>query len=152
MASSSPVAVTDYPILHRPNSRSSVASNSSVASGTSLSRRPRTTRARSRTITGGSPNAVTEVFPGLPYLEKPLVDEPDPQLSPGLPQANSPHPLRPPRSPQRPSTTEGRYGDVQNDPGPSTVDVESFTLNSVEVPPVENQVRTVSRLKTGFFI
>ncbi|KAF8807024.1 hypothetical protein BYT27DRAFT_7338957 [Phlegmacium glaucopus] len=64
----------------RPGSIRSVASNSSIGSGVSLSRRPRINRARSRTLTGSSsrsedpPQSPTESI--LPYLNDLVVQDP----------------------------------------------------------------------------
>jgi len=64
----------------RPGSIRSVASNSSIGSGVSLSRRPRTSRTRSRTVTGSSsqsedpPKSPTESI--LPYLNDLVVQDP----------------------------------------------------------------------------
>ncbi|TFK40304.1 hypothetical protein BDQ12DRAFT_734302 [Crucibulum laeve] len=95
------------PVVHRPASLRSVASNSSIASGVSLTRRPRTTRTRSKTVTGGSSgrsDQPNDRDPSeLPYLDTPYVQEP-------LPVGNSSFssqeplslgPVRPPRSPHR---------------------------------------------------
>ena len=52
--------------LGRPSSIRSVASNSSVSSGTSLTRRART-RTRSRTVTGGAAAKAPDSAPELPH-------------------------------------------------------------------------------------
>lgn len=73
----------------RPRSVRSVASNSSIGSSVSLSRRPRT-KPRSRTLTGSSsrsedpPQSPTESI--LPYLNGPVVQDP-PEKSPTVVKA-----------------------------------------------------------------
>jgi hypothetical protein len=122
MASSQSVSSVAMPIgTQRPASIRSVASNSSIASGVSLTRRART-RTRAKTLTGGSAGvtdsrARAEAISGasqLPYLDKPLVDEPiidQNAQSRDLPAPSGldsgPAPPRPPRSPQRPDTARG---------------------------------------------
>ena len=85
----------------RPRSIRSVASNSSIGSCVSLSRRPRI-KARSRTFTGSSsrseepPQCSTESI--LPYLSGPVVQDP-PEKSPT--EINAPvttPPIQPPSS------------------------------------------------------
>ncbi|KAF5342659.1 hypothetical protein D9611_001547 [Ephemerocybe angulata] len=79
----------DILAARRPPSIRSVASNNSVASAVSLTRRPRT-RPRSRTVTGASSTRAESPQPGLPLLDKPIVQEPlsstpapdDPQMPP----------------------------------------------------------------------
>ncbi|KAF6757267.1 hypothetical protein DFP72DRAFT_989564 [Ephemerocybe angulata] len=79
----------DILAARRPPSVRSVASNNSVASAVSLTRRPRT-RPRSRTVTGASSTRAESPQPGLPLLDKPIVHEPlsstpapdDPQMPP----------------------------------------------------------------------
>ena len=78
---------------HRPRSIRSVASNSSIASGVSLSRRSRT-RTRSKTVTGDAPRS--PLLSDLPYLGGAVVQEPENILDAPLEA-----PERPPRSPQR---------------------------------------------------
>ncbi len=78
---------------HRPRSIRSVASNSSIASGVSLSRRSRT-RTRSKTVTGDAPRS--PLPSDLPYLGGVVVQEPENILDAPLEA-----PERPPRSPQR---------------------------------------------------
>src|SRR4051812_38175702 len=56
--------------LQRPASIRSVASNASAASAVSLTRRART-RARSRTLTGGTSRPSNDHAPDLPSLDKP---------------------------------------------------------------------------------
>ncbi|CAA7267143.1 unnamed protein product [Cyclocybe aegerita] len=96
------------PAIQRPGSLRSVPSNSSIRSGVSLSRRPRT-RARSRTVTGAGsaptsplpPSPVPPSQSDLAYLNSPPDD---------LPLANPP--VRPPRSPQRLDPPELRSSDT----------------------------------------
>jgi len=93
--------MADWP-AHRPPSIRSVASNSSLASGVSLSRRPRT-RTRSKTVTGasGEPESVPR-SPGLsdlPYLAANFTLEPE-HTSATLSSLDMPPP-RPAKSPQR---------------------------------------------------
>lgn len=62
--------------LGRPSSIRSVASNSSISSGTSLTRRART-RTRSRTVTGGMTAKAPDPAPELPHLgESHLLQDP----------------------------------------------------------------------------
>ncbi|KAF8992854.1 hypothetical protein BDQ17DRAFT_1369018 [Cyathus striatus] len=87
----------------RPGSIRSVASSSSIASGVSLTRRPRT-RARSRTVTSPSQRNVdspTSPVSELPYLDRPLIQEPHPDASSSSQEPLTISPARPPRSPQR---------------------------------------------------
>ena len=93
--------MADWP-AHRPPSIRSVASNSSLASGVSLSRRPRT-RTRSKTVTGasGEPESVPR-SPGLsdlPYLAANFTLEPE-HTSATLSSLDM-APPRPAKSPQR---------------------------------------------------
>lgn len=91
--------------MHRPASIRSVASNSSIASGVSLSRRPRT-RARSKTITGTSSEPPSPAASDLPYLTGTFVQEPG-EYVPSVPSIPlSALPARPPRSPDRFDTLE----------------------------------------------
>lgn len=88
-SSSSPMANL---AAQRPASIRSVASNTSTASGVSLTRRART-RVRSKTLTGGSSNRPDDSSskisnPDLPYLDKVFSPEPPPSL----PSSRSPHP------------------------------------------------------------
>jgi len=53
--------------MGRPSSIRSVASNSSISSGTSLTRRART-RTRSRTVTGGTTAIAPDLAPELPHF------------------------------------------------------------------------------------
>ncbi|KAF8149856.1 hypothetical protein B0H34DRAFT_801992 [Crassisporium funariophilum] len=99
----------------RPGSIRSVASNSSIASGVSLSRRPRT-RARSKTVTGVSPFAedVPQIpeASNLPYLAGPIVQEPFEEQTSSSQSPSDLAPVRPPRSPQRPEAVEIRSSDT----------------------------------------
>ena len=118
MTSSQPVSSVAMPNdSQRTPSIRSVASNSSIASGVSLTRRSRT-RTRAKTLTGGSTGGVetriraetVNATSELPYLDKPLVDEPttdiqaDPTIVPSSPTGLDlgVPPPRPPRSAQRP--------------------------------------------------
>jgi hypothetical protein len=95
----------------RQGSLRSVASNSSIASGTSLTRRART-RARSKTLTGGSSarsDKLQSPISELPYLDKVNVQEPLEQSSPSPLGA----PPRPPRSPHRTETMGGQIATMQ---------------------------------------
>lgn len=102
----------------RPGSIRSVASNSSLASGVSLSRRPRT-RTRSRTVTGsterrpGETPAVPLLQSDLPYLSGPIVQEPlEDHTTTSSQNPLSEPPTRPPRSPQRVEVSEIRSSDT----------------------------------------
>lgn len=104
----------------RPGSIRSVASNSSIASGVSLARRPRT-RTRSRTVTGGSmrPEDIPQ-FPdssALPYLSSPISREPVGEHVTSQPIPLTVPPLRPPRSPQRQEPFEIRSSDAASSQG-----------------------------------
>jgi hypothetical protein len=89
----------------RPHSLRSVASNSTIASATSLSRRPRT-RKRSRTVTGASgrpsepPQDSLPVQSDLPYLSGSTAQESSQPL-PVEDKTTSDLPSRPPKSPLR---------------------------------------------------
>jgi len=86
----------------RPRSLRSVASNSTISSGLSLSRRPRT-RKRSKTVTGSSScpeEAPLPVQSDLPYLSGSTAQEPNENSALGL-SGLSGLPPRPPKSPQR---------------------------------------------------
>lgn len=93
--SSSSLPTVSTPHLSRPNSVRSVASNSSSASGASLTRRSRI-RTRSKTVTGSSVTRPQEQppspVPDLPFADKHPIKHPDtvPQISDTL--------LPPPRS------------------------------------------------------
>ncbi len=99
------------PTKERTPSLRSVGSNSSIASGVSLTRRPRT-RARSRTVTGGQPdtaslrNAAT-MESGI--LGKPVVAEPE---SVHYPRSTDPSPSRP--RTQRPATADAHFPDSKS--------------------------------------
>jgi hypothetical protein len=99
----------------RPGSIRSVASNSSIASGVSLARRPRT-RTRSRTVTGGSmrPEDIPQspASSDLPYLNSPISREPVGEHPTSQPIPLTAPPLRPPRSPQRQEPFEIRSSDA----------------------------------------
>lgn len=104
----------------RPGSIRSVASNSSIASGVSLARRPRT-RTRSRTVTGGSmrPEDVPQ-FPAssdLPYLSSPISREPVGEQATSQPIPLTAPPLQPPRSPQIQEPFEIRSSDAASSQG-----------------------------------
>lgn len=62
----------------RQSSLRSVASNSSIASGTSLTRRARTSRARSKTLMGES-SVQSDKLPNSPTSELPYLDKIDVQ-------------------------------------------------------------------------
>ena len=89
----------------RPHSLRSVASNSTIASATSLSRRPRT-RKRSRTVTGASgrpsepPLDSLPVHSDLPYLSGSTAQESSQPLA-IEDNTTSELPSRPPKSPLR---------------------------------------------------
>lgn len=112
----------------RPRSLRSVASNSTIASGTSLSRRPRIRR-RSRTVTG-VPNSLSEpplaslpVQSDLPYLSDATAQEPTAKLSPAW-TGSFELPPRPPKSPHRQLSAElpTRSGDSASSQGITAVD------------------------------
>lgn len=123
---------------HRSGSLRSVASNASIASGVSLTRRPRTpkSRARSRTMTGSpSPRIGTPTeSPVLPYFDKPVNVEPEDGTM--VPQSSIP--VRPPRSPQRATSIEVLVNSTRN----PAVDQSDVAVN--EVPPVAKSVRLFS--------
>ncbi|KAF8920269.1 hypothetical protein CPB85DRAFT_1248458 [Mucidula mucida] len=118
------------PTKERTPSLRSVGSNSSIASGVSLTRRPRT-RARSRTVTGGQPdtaslrNAAT-MESGI--LGKPVVAEPE---SVHYPRSTDPSPSRP--RTQRPATADAHFPDskspARREFGPATATLGVTTLN-----------------------
>ncbi|RDB26279.1 hypothetical protein Hypma_006504 [Hypsizygus marmoreus] len=114
----------------RQGSIRSVASNSSLASGVSLTRRART-RIRSKTLTGGSSprpiNLSKDPQSELPYLEKAFVQEPIPSL-PTTPSEVSNAPPRPPRSPHRSTTFDAHQVGVDNSVEPRPAD-ESATAS-----------------------
>jgi hypothetical protein len=87
----------------RPHSLRSVASNSTIASATSLSRRPRT-RKRSKTVTGASrPEPALDSLPvqsDLPYLSGSTAQESSQPLD-VEDNTTSELPSRPPKSPLR---------------------------------------------------
>lgn len=96
-------------LVQRPRSLRSVASNSTIASGTSLSRRPRTRR--SKTVTGAPthpsepPLTSLPVQSDLPYLSDTTAQEPTDRLSPAW-NGSFELPPRPPKSPHRQLTAE----------------------------------------------
>ncbi|KAF5371858.1 hypothetical protein D9615_009561 [Tricholomella constricta] len=102
--------------IQRPCSIRSVASNSSIASGVSLTRRART-RARSKTLTNTSSPRLPDSLPKspaseLPYLGVNSAQEPVPNL-PNSPNEALAAPPRPPRSPRRSTheVVQGQLGD-----------------------------------------
>ena len=110
----------------RPRSIRSVASNSSIGSCVSLSRRPRI-KARSRTVTGSSsrseepPQSPTESI--LPYLNGPVVQDPL-EKSPTV--ANAPittPPIHPPSSLEHHEVLEIRSSDAASSLEPPAADV-----------------------------
>lgn len=129
----------------RPGSIRSVASNSSIASGVSLTRRART-RARSKTLTGGSSprpdglpqNPVSE----LAYLDKAYVQEPVQSL-PLTPTEPLSAPPRPPRSPHR-ATSEAVAVQIGESGQPSLEDdliTANYTMEPERSPVVLKLVR-----------
>ncbi|KAG6810489.1 hypothetical protein H0H92_011669 [Tricholoma furcatifolium] len=116
----------------RPPSIRSVASNSSIASGVSLTRKPRT-RARSRTVTGGShlepvrKSSAAE----LPCFVANLTDEPLP-LSSNI-DIQSPPP-RPSRSPRRDTSDVSQSHLAEDGDGPSLQDENQDLMNPVVQP------------------
>lgn len=111
--------------VHRPGSLRSVASNSSLGSTVSLSRRPRT-RARSRTVTGSPRPGDVPPSPlpsDLPYLGGAIVQEPLEAPDASSPGALSAPPIRSPRSPQRiDDAGEIRSSDAVSSEGTSAAD------------------------------
>ncbi|KAG6917008.1 hypothetical protein DXG01_004273 [Tephrocybe rancida] len=99
----------------RPASIRSVASNSSIASGVSLTRRART-RTRSKTVTGGPSSRLDSVPKSpaseIPYLGTKFTQEPIPYLPP-TPTESQGAPPRPVRSPRRDthSLAQAQVGD-----------------------------------------
>ncbi|KAF8623718.1 hypothetical protein AX17_007415 [Amanita inopinata Kibby_2008] len=83
MSSSTSLTPSD-PVIYRPPSACSLASNSSAASGVSLTRRSEIrARSRSRTLAGNGPTNRPPKSPktpqtDLPFLDKPCVQEPSP--------------------------------------------------------------------------
>jgi len=132
-------------MAQRPGSIRSVASNSSIASGVSLARRPRT-RTRSRTVTGGSVTAEdVPQFPvssDLPYLNSPISQEPVGEQATSLPTALIASPQLP-RSSPRLEPVEIRSSDTASSQG-ATAD-----LTIVEPLPPPNSGRPV-RKSTSF--
>lgn len=117
--------------VQRPRSIRSVASNSSIASGVSLSRRSRT-RTRSKTVTGASRTDAVPRSPlpsDLPYLGAALVQEPEDVLDAPLQEAA---PERPPRSPHRifETTVDIRSTNETSSQDVSLADIEPTTLTS----------------------
>ncbi|KIM39770.1 hypothetical protein M413DRAFT_446685 [Hebeloma cylindrosporum] len=142
--------------VQRPGSIRSVASNSSIASGVSLARRPRT-RTRSRTVTGGSmrPEDIPQ-FPAssdLPYLNSPISQEPvgEQAISRLIPLTAPP--LRPPRSPQRQEPVEIRSSDGASSQG-ATADltiVEPLPPTNIGRPSkAAKQASNLPLLDTGY--
>ncbi|KAJ7593005.1 hypothetical protein C8J56DRAFT_487802 [Mycena floridula] len=126
---------------HRSESLRSVASNSSLASTVSLTRRPRTTRARSRTGEA-SPrlDRSAEPSPVMLFFEKPVNSDPVDALSPESP------PARPPRSPARVSMDPLRpqAAAVQRDvPG-------KIIIESPAVKPAFPNIVTDRRIPSAF--
>ena len=116
----------------RPRSIRSVASNSSIGSCVSLSRRPRT-KTRSRTVTGASsrsedlPQSPTESI--LPYLNGPVIQN-SPGKSPTVVKAPiTTPPIHPPSSLEQHKALEIRSSDVASSlesPAADAVVAESF--------------------------
>ncbi|PPQ67473.1 hypothetical protein CVT25_006014 [Psilocybe cyanescens] len=150
---------------HRPGSLRSMASNSSIGSGVSLSRRPRTiSRARSRTVTGGTvrPEDVPQLpmSPSdLPYLSGPNLYEPLEDHTSSSPNPLTEPPARPPRSPQRLETADIRSSDTASSQGatdadPTFVAPVPIPLTSISGKPVRSkatrQASTLPLLDTGY--
>ncbi|KAF8899946.1 hypothetical protein CPB84DRAFT_1847508 [Gymnopilus junonius] len=146
----------------RPGSIRSVASNSSLASGVSLSRRPRT-RTRSRTVTGSTERRPEEspalplVQSDLPYLAGPIVQEPleDHPVTSSQDPLTGP-PTRPPRSPQRLEVSEIRSSDtasmqVVTDADPTFVEpLPSAPISGKPVSKAAKQASTLPLIDTGY--
>ncbi|KJA22892.1 hypothetical protein HYPSUDRAFT_40351, partial [Hypholoma sublateritium FD-334 SS-4] len=126
---------------HRPRSIRSVASNSSIGSGVSLSRRART-RTRSKTVTGEVPRS--PLPSDLPYLGGAVVQEPENILDASLEA-----PERPPRSPHR------LLSDPHSGGTPSSQDVDptfvELTQSTASRPSkASKQASSLPHLDTGY--
>jgi hypothetical protein len=122
----------------RPRSIRSVASNSSIGSCVSLSRRPRT-KTRSRTVTGSSsrseelPQGPTESI--LPYLNG-LVVQDSPEEPPTV--AKAPITTPPIHPPEQPEVLEIRSNDAVSSVEPPVADVT--VVESSQPPNAGKQV------------
>jgi len=131
--------------VQRPRSVRSVSSNSSIGSGVSLSRRPRITRSRSRTVTGVTTAPSTDVPnvpktpPDLVYLnaspvQQTLEENVTASKNPSMSQSG-PAPVRLPRSPQRLEILDPHNNDTASssgitDPDPTFVGQELTRTSS----------------------
>ncbi|KAK0469843.1 uncharacterized protein EV420DRAFT_1634254 [Desarmillaria tabescens] len=136
MSSSLPMATSEQ---QRPPSLRSVGSSSSIASGVSLSRRPRT-RTRSRTVTGGQSPLPDATFTraqdsDMPFLANQMVTEPQSDILGSPHDFDSQPPARPARSPHRPVSTDAQLSDTTGLVEGNHEDICDSTGNSVEGSP-----------------
>ncbi|KDR76319.1 hypothetical protein GALMADRAFT_156407 [Galerina marginata CBS 339.88] len=146
----------EAPPVQRPGSIRSVASNSSIVSGVSLSRQPRT-RMRSRTVTGAteSPEGPPATPSDLPYLSGHFVQEPLEDLTNSSREPLTGPPPRPPRSPQRLEAVEIRGSDTASsqgatDPDPTFVEPLPSGPISAKASKAIKQASTLPPLDTGY--
>ncbi|KAG7451118.1 uncharacterized protein BT62DRAFT_990767 [Guyanagaster necrorhizus] len=127
----------------------SIGSSSSIASGVSLSRRPRT-RTRSRTVTGGQsphPDATsTRAQDGdIPFLTNQMVTEPQSDILGSPHDFDSQPPVRPARSPHRPVSTDVQLSDTIGLVEENHENVCDSTGYSVEESPETAMPRTLQQ-------
>ncbi|KAF5326696.1 hypothetical protein D9619_004926 [Psilocybe cf. subviscida] len=146
------------PPAQRPRSVRSVASNSSLGSTVSLARRPRTTRARSRTVTGSPALPSDDPLPPspcLPYVPGPLVQEP-------LEEDSSALPPRPPKSPHRleppvPGETLRVASDTASSSHASALEGSTFVveptqstaISATRPPPLHDAIHAILKSKAS---
>jgi hypothetical protein len=132
--------------VERPRSLRSVASNSTIASTTSLSRRPRT-RKRSRTVTGASnrpsdpPLDSLPVQSDLPYLSGSTAQDSSQPLAADENTASEP-PSRPPKSPLRLLQAE-----LQTRSSDTTSSNAGMDITAVSEPPPPNTSTPVKHVR-----
>ncbi|KAK0204741.1 hypothetical protein DFS33DRAFT_1322434 [Desarmillaria ectypa] len=145
MSSSLPMATSEQ----RPPSLRSVGSSSSIASGASLSRRPRT-RTRSRTVTGGQSPHLDATFTRaqdgeMPFLANQMVTEPQSDILGSPHDLDSQLPASPVRSPHRPVSTDAQLSDTTGLVEGNHEEICDSTRNSVEGSPETAMPRTLQQ-------
>ncbi|KAK0485159.1 hypothetical protein IW261DRAFT_1360585 [Armillaria novae-zelandiae] len=146
MSSSLSMATSEQ---QRPPSLRSVGSSSSIASGVSLSRRPRT-RTRSRTVTGGQSPHLDATFTraqdsDMPFIANQMVTEPESDVLGGPHDFDSRPPARPVRSPHRPVSTDAQLSETAGFVEENHEEICDSTRNSVEGYPDTTMPRTLQQ-------
>ncbi|SJL09584.1 uncharacterized protein ARMOST_12964 [Armillaria ostoyae] len=146
MSSSLSMATSEQ---QRPPSLRSVGSSSSIASGVSLSRRPRT-RTRSRTVTGGQNPHPDATFTraqdsDMPFIANQMVTEPESDILGSPHDFDSRPPARPVRSPHRPVSTDAQLSDTAGFVEENHEEICDSTRNSVEAFPDTAMPRTLQQ-------